>query len=90
MNLVFICDNNYALPTRTAINSVIKNKKQETELKIYIIGVELNEQNKNSFYKFNMPNVKIIFLEQDDVYKNLGPQHNMSVRLLYLNSIFPS
>lgn len=75
MNLVFICDNNYALPTRTAINSVIKNKKQETELKIYIIGVELNEQNKNSFYKFNMPNVKIIFLEQDDVYKNLGPQH---------------
>jgi len=35
--VVFITDNNYALPTGVAITSLILNKKLETEYKIYVI-----------------------------------------------------
>ena len=65
MNLVFICDNNYALPIRTAINSVIRNKKTETELKIYIVAVDLTPENIKRFKTLVAHNVSIEVIEKN-------------------------
>ncbi len=42
MDIVFICDRNYLMPTRVAINSVIENKSCEDNICIYVIGVSLS------------------------------------------------
>ena len=51
INIAFICDNNYALPTRTAVNSIINNKDTDSIINIYIIGVELSTENIEHFQK---------------------------------------
>ena len=75
MNLVFICDNNYALPTRTAINSVIRNKKTETELKIYIVAVDLTTENIKKFKTLATHNVSIEVIEKTNSFAHVGLDH---------------
>lgn len=75
MNLVFICDNNYALPTRTAINSVIRNKKTETELKIYIVAVDLSPENIKKFKTLATHNVSIEVIEKTNSFAHVGLDH---------------
>lgn len=75
MNLVFICDNNYALPTRTAINSVIRNKKTETELKIYVVAVDLSPENIKKFKTLATHNVSIEVIEKTNSFAHVGLDH---------------
>lgn len=75
MNLVFICDNNYALPTRTAINSVIKNKKPDTKLHIYIIAVDLTTENIKKFKTLATHNVSIEVIEKTNSFAHVGLDH---------------
>lgn len=44
VNVVFITDDKYILPTRTAIRSLISNKNPETQIEINIIGFNLSEK----------------------------------------------
>lgn len=54
MNVVFICDNNYIIPTITAIYTLIASKKEYYKLNIYILGADITKENKEYFYKFNV------------------------------------
>lgn len=50
--IAYITDNNYVMPTIVSITSAIMNKNENSIYKIYIIGVSINEENKNILEKF--------------------------------------
>lgn len=50
--IAYITDNNYVMPTIVSITSAIMNKNENSIYKIYIIGVSINEENKNILNKF--------------------------------------
>ena len=64
--VVFITDDNYALPTAVAINSLIKNKKRKSKYKIFVLYSELSEDIKNSFKKYNSSNINIELIKPDN------------------------
>ena len=68
INIAFICDSNYALPTRTAVNSVIRNKKTNTKLHIYIIAVDLTTNEVKNFEKMAEENVEISVIEKSNIF----------------------
>ena len=51
INIVFITDLAYIIPTNASINSIIKNKSKTTKINIYVIGVNLTEILKNHIEK---------------------------------------
>lgn len=73
INVCFICDENYALATRTAINSLVQNQKQK--LKIYVVGIDLTAENLNKFNKFAGDDVEICLISSDNLYQNVGANH---------------
>lgn len=46
VSVVFITDDSYVVPTVVAITSALHNKKPETNLNIYVLGNNLNKENK--------------------------------------------
>jgi len=73
--IVFITDNNYALPTGVAITSLIINKKPETKYKIHIIVTnEVTAENKEKLLASAKENASIELIEVDtgflEKYKN--------------------
>ena len=44
VNICFITDTNYAVPTGVAIESLIENCKKDTMYNIYIIAVDVGEK----------------------------------------------
>ena len=73
MNICFICDNNYVFLTKTAINSFVHT--QTEDLKIYIIGVELSDENVKQFDRFSAPNVTINVIRQNNPYTTINKKH---------------
>ena len=67
INLVFICDENYVVPTIVAITSIYKNKNAETRYSINILAVEITESSKNIFYTLNRDKFYINIIEVDNV-----------------------
>jgi len=64
--IVFITDNNYALPTGVAITSLIINKKPETIYKIHVIVTnDVTEENKEKLLTNGKENVSIDLIEID-------------------------
>ena len=57
VSVVFICDDNYVIPTSVAISSMIKNKKDDTYYQVYVIASELKDENI----------IKLKSLKQEDV-----------------------
>ena len=62
INIVFICDDGYVIPTSVAITSIIKNKSAGTIIDINIIARSINEANywKLSSLKTDSVNINII------------------------------
>ena len=57
MNIIpiaFISDEGYAIPTATAITSIISNKKPENIYDIYIICNDLSRSNNNYIQKIKL------------------------------------
>ncbi len=59
INIVFITDLAYIIPTNASINSIIKNKSKTTKINIYVIGVNLTEILKNHIEKQSRNNTNI-------------------------------
>ena len=49
MDIVLICDRNYLVPTRAAVNSVLKNKLPEERITVHVVGSGLEEKDLDSF-----------------------------------------
>lgn len=72
VNIVFIADGQYVIPTATAIYSIIKNKSDNTSLHIYIVSASIELEQENIFHELESENVKIeIVRVLADKYKSL-------------------
>ncbi len=49
--VVYITDNNYTMPTVVSITSLLKNAENPPE--IYVLGVDLSDENSKIFKEFN-------------------------------------
>ena len=65
--VIFITDENYAMPTAVAITSLLKNKKKDTQYNLYVLGVGLSDDSISKINKAGKEFVNII--EQDDIFK---------------------
>lgn len=65
IQIVYICDNDYIIPTKTSINSLIKNRCRSL-YNITILGVNLQDVNIMEFEKMSSYFVKIRVLNVDD------------------------
>lgn len=71
IHVVFITDENYALPTAVAVLSILKSKKLDSSYYIHIIGCEITEESKKIFEQLEVENFKIEIQE-------LSPQEYFS------------
>ncbi len=68
----FISDDGYVIPTATAIQSLIQNKKAETHYDIYIISPSLSQKSIERFKLFSSCTVKINIIQSSmEKYSNL-------------------
>ncbi|HJA66516.1 MAG TPA: glycosyltransferase [Candidatus Mediterraneibacter cottocaccae] len=67
--MVLISDDNYVIQTATAVASIIKNKKRETQYDITIIAVEMSDENikKFTFMKRDKIDINIIYVTKEKV-----------------------
>ena len=63
IHIVFVCDDGYAIPTATAITSLICSKKKETKYSITIIAVDMNDENITTLHALKHKNVMIRVVE---------------------------
>ncbi|MBR3662013.1 MAG: glycosyltransferase family 8 protein [Alphaproteobacteria bacterium] len=88
INVVFICDNNYALPTRTAINSL--KKTQSSKLCIYVIAVDLSIENINLFNSLSSENITVKVLQKSNEFQNVGENHPYVSKAALFKFFLPS
>lgn len=71
--IVFICDDNYAMPTAVAITSIICNSKKSTEYKIYVLGLNLQLDNIEKLASLSRDNcvVEVMQVELSEAQKKV-------------------
>lgn len=69
INIVYICDDNYAIPTAVSISSLIKNKHDNINYNINIICSNLSEQNLNILENLESDFVKINLIVEKNIKK---------------------
>lgn len=82
--LVFICDNNYVMPTIVAITSIELNKKENTNYQFIIITAGISEENKQLFSKLSDTGINIKLLPvTGDKYKAINAKTYVTTTSLY-------
>ena len=64
LEICFICDNGYVMPTTVAITSLIKSKKDTTRCNIYIVADELSEENEHHFKAMGSDDVNLCVIRK--------------------------
>ena len=94
VSIVFICDNDFVMPTLTTITSLIKNKKPSTIYDINIIAIECSTKNIELFKTFAEEKIFINIIETDNLYSDIKAEHvHVSKAALFkfnLINIFPN
>ena len=78
INIVFISDNGYALPTGVAINSLRINRKKDIVYDIYLLCNKISDDNKQRFSRLaeEQFNIKIIEVEGNKLFNNLTKSYS--------------
>ncbi len=63
--VVFICDENYAMPTTVAITSLKCNKSSGVSYNVYVLGVSLSEESKAKFEVLSDTDFEVKVLERE-------------------------
>lgn len=72
INIAMIMDNKFIAPSITAIKSIIDSKFKDNLLNIYIFAVDIPQDIKNEYLKFNTKNISIAFIDCSvDKYLNI-------------------
>lgn len=74
-NIVYITDDNYVLPIKTSINSIVQSITDRA-ICINIIAVEVSEKNRHALKKMENKNIKINILNFANEYIDLGLDHH--------------
>lgn len=62
--IVFICDENYALPTAVAMTSLKLSKHKTTQYDVFVIGMGVGEDSKNRILSLNDEGFSVSILEK--------------------------
>ena len=60
--VVFVTDDNYALPTLVAVTSIVENKREDSVLDVYIVSDGMSAENEALFASFERPYVHVHML----------------------------
>lgn len=63
IEIAFICDDGFVMPTIVALTSLIKNKDELSHYYIHIIGADLSEENIRIFQKLEVPDVQFDIIQ---------------------------
>ena len=74
-NIVYITDDNYILPTKASINSIIQSVTDK-DICINVIAVEVSDKNRHALKKLENKNIKINILNFTNEYVDLGLDHH--------------
>ena len=66
INLCFVTDNGYAMPTCVTLTSILKNKNFGTKYKVYIMCKNVDVDKKQKFLCLDSPEFRIILIDLDD------------------------
>lgn len=73
INVAYITDERYAMPTCVSIVSLVANKHEGTKLNIYVLANDVSDRGKNAIKQNEMKNVDITIIEVlNDVYEGLA------------------
>ncbi len=64
LEICFICDNNYVMPTVVAITSLAVSKQSSTKCNVYVIADELSEENERVFKGLCRDNFNIVVVRK--------------------------
>ena len=73
-NIVYITDDNYILPTKTSINSIVENIA-DAEICVNVIAVDVSEKNQNALKNLAGKNIKVNLLNFENEFTGLGLDH---------------
>ena len=90
IDIVFITDDNYAIPTSIAISSVYYNANPSTRYRIHVLGIDLSLE-LSSVLKHSGPEVEIILLSNEFEKYTFDHEHVSKAALFKFNicDIFP-
>lgn len=77
VNIVLICDDNFAFLTRICMKSIIANKKTTTNINFVVICVEVSLENKLLFKNLGRKDVVINIIEKNNMKLDIK-QHRVS------------
>lgn len=69
VNICFLTDNGYVMPTCVAITSMIENKKKETIYNIYLLCINVTKDNEKKFTSLNSSTCKINIINLSNGFK---------------------
>ena len=72
INLCFVTDEGYSMPTGVTIYSILENKKENTEYNIYILCKDVSDRTKKMLSKLDREGFKLFFIDcNKDDYSDL-------------------
>ncbi|WP_167368684.1 glycosyltransferase family 8 protein [Paraburkholderia tuberum] len=66
INIAFITDDGFALPTYVALHSLIRNKNDDVEVNVYVLSVNLSRENIDNLKSLQKDKVWVFILELDE------------------------
>lgn len=66
INLCFVTDDGYSMPTGVTIYSIYKNRNKKNKYTLYILCKNVSEDNKKKFIKLSHDDFKVILIDCDD------------------------
>lgn len=66
INVAFITDDGFALPTYVAMHSLIRNKSEEVEVDVYVLSVNLSRENIDNLKNLQTDKVSVFVVELDE------------------------
>lgn len=68
INLCFVTDDGYSMPTCVTITSILMNKNKTTNYNIYILCSNVNEKNKMKFMELNQEKFNIYLIDLENKF----------------------
>ena len=75
VNICFITDKNYAVPTGVAIESLVKNCNKDTQYNLYVIAVDTDKKVADKLKKLKTNNVNIDVINTENIYDYIQTTH---------------
>lgn len=74
-NIAYITDDNYILPIKASVNSIIKNCSS-TNICIHIICTGVSERNRQELSSLESTNIRVKIITFNNIYEDLCPDHS--------------